>query len=401
MQLENLYIARGNKKEINEPEIIVISSVSPAPTSAGELVLYRHLIQAQSWKISVVPNPKKLNRKAIAKIVARLSRTRLHSWINDFNVITCGQNWENLLKSHQPTTKNTIVLTIAHGDGCWAALRYAKRHNLPLVSIFHDWWPIIPSVHTLSRQLLEHRFHQLYRESDLAFCVSEEMRKALGQHKNSHVLYPIPAESLPESVLKKSIRANNLESIRVLYSGSLYDYGSMVAELLQITKDCSTVQVQVRGKNPNWTAEFHQEMSERNLWLDFAPRSQLNEWLASADALLVAMSFDHIMERRMATSFPSKLCEYVQFGKPIVIWGPEYCSAVQWAKKSDWALCVTDRNPRYLVSALEKLQNSPSLRQHYAAMSGEVARNYFNPLLIQQQFLNAIDRLTSIHCKNL
>lgn len=68
-------------------------------------------------------------------------------------------------------------------------------------------------------------------------------------------------------------------------------------------------------------------MRDRQLWLDFAPREELNDWLASADVFLVVMSFDPALMRRMETSFPSKLPEYAQFGKPLVIWGPELSGA--------------------------------------------------------------------------
>lgn len=398
--MKSLYVNKATQKAIFDPEIIVISSVSPAPTSAGEIILHRHLTQAEGWKTSVVPNPKLINKSGvIAKLLARLARTRLHRWVHDLNVIACGQSWESILRSYQPSSQNTIVLTVAHGDGCWAALRYAKKYHLPLVTIFHDWWPDIPPVHTPCRWLLNLRFEELYKKSDLALCVSEKMKNALGSHRNSHVLYPIPAEPLPISVSGQSLQAKNLQLMRVLYSGGLFDYGPMLAELLKITKEYSTLQVQVRGKNPNWPAGFHKEMSAQGLWLDFAPRSQLNKWLVSADALLVVMSFNRAMRRRMETSFPSKLTEYAQFGKPIVIWGPEYCFAVQWAKNNNLALCVTNENPTELVSALEKLQLSVSLQKHYTVQAHIAAQHHFNPSLIQQQFVSAISNLTQTNCK--
>ena len=384
----------------NQPEIIVISSVIPAPTSAGEIILYRHLTQAEDWTISVVPNPQQIKqRSTIAKLISRLGNTRLHSWINDLNVIACGQSWENILSSQKPNSQNTIVLTVAHGDGCWAALRYAKKYELPLVTVFHDWWPDVPLVHKRFRSLLKHRFQELYQNSDLALCVSEEMRNTLGFHPNSRILYPIPAELPSGFKSEKAPQANDSQLLRVLYSGSLYDYGAMLAKLLQKTQDHSSLLVQIRGKNPNWSAKFRQEMSDRNLWLDFAPRSQLNKWLASADVLIVVMSFETAMKRRMETSFPSKLAEYAQFKKPIVIWGPEYCSAVQWASKNDSALCVTNQNPDELVFTLEKLQSSVSLQKHYAEQAQIAAQSYFNPTLIQQQFLSAISNLTQTHCQ--
>ena len=153
------------------------------------------------------------------------------------------------------------------------------------------------------------------------------------------------------------------------------------------------VQAQIRGANPNWSIAFHEEMKERNLWLDFAPRHTLNKWLASGDAFLVTMNFEPALQRRMETSFPSKLVEYAQFGKPLVIWGPRSCSAIQWGQKRDRALCITDKNPQAVVSAGEMLKNSPDQQRYYAQQSRIAAQTKFNPVLIQKQFVKNIHKL--------
>ena len=160
-----------------------------------------------------------------------------------------------------------------------------------------------------------------------------------------------------------------------------------------MTKDHPQIQVQVRGSRPNWSANFRSEMRDRQLWLDFAPREELNDWLASADVFLVVMSFDPALQRRMETSFPSKLPEYAQFGKPIVIWGPEYCSAIHWGREGDRAICVSDENPRALVSALDFLIKNSHQRDYYISQTRIAASQDFNPIKLQQCFLDEISQL--------
>ncbi|AOY83934.2 glycosyltransferase [Moorena producens JHB] len=366
-------------------EIVVISSVPPEPTSAGQIILHRHLSQLDGWKVSVVPHPQDL----LTRLAKRLNRTRFHTWVNNLNVLTHGRSWDPLCHSHQLSSQKAIVLTVAHGDGCWAALRFAKKYGLPLVTIFHDWWPDLPIVHAPFRQLIARRFQQLHDSSDLVLCVSEGIQKALGSHPNSKILYPIPA-SLPSEPRSNNSIADKSRPLRVVYSGNLYEYGPMLGELLQGVKDHPSLQVQVRGKNPNWSADVQKEMRERGLWLDFAPRAELNEWLSSADACLVTMSFNPAMRRRMETSFPSKLLEYVQFGKPIVIWGPEYCAAVRWAKEGNKAICVTDKSTNAVISALEQLRLSLEMQKHYGYQAQKTALGEFNPEMIQQKFVEVV-----------
>ena len=391
-----------------KPKIIVISSVTPEPTSAGQIVLYRHLSQLVGWDVNVIANPYQTknatNHRWQTKLIRRLEYTRFHRFCYDFQLIDHGKSWSNMIDNEQKyfdnqknqtiNNHNTIVLTVAHGDACWAAQDFAQKYNLPLVSIFHDWWPDIPNIHAPLRYWLKQKFQQLYSKSALALCVSEGMQNALGKHINSKVIYPIPAKihiSLESANSKREYPSPDL--LKVVYSGNLYDYADDLANLLSLTKNNSKIQVQVRGSNPNWKAEFKQEMRDRGLWLDFAPRHELTQWLASANAFLVVMSFDPALRRRMETSFPSKLPEYAQFGKPLVIWGPEYCSAIQWGLKGDRAICITDENPQVLISVLEKIKDSSEQQIYYAKQSKIAAQTEFNPCIIQDEFLEKLQSL--------
>jgi hypothetical protein len=77
-------------------------------------------------------------------------------------------------------------------------------------------------------------------------------------------------------------------------------------------------------------------------------------------------------------------------GFPIIIWGPEYCSAVKWARQGNRALCVTDKNPATLRKALEDLAESSDEQQRLATAAKEAAQTDFNPDLIQLQFMKLL-----------
>ena len=44
------------------------------------------------------------------------------------------------------------------------------------------------------------------------------------------------------------------------------------------------------------------------------------------------MSFEKEHELFMRTSFTTKFLDYVAFGKPVILWGPEYCTPVRVAR---------------------------------------------------------------------
>ncbi len=368
------------------PTICLVSSVLPAPTSAGEIILDRHLGRLEGWTVSMVEDRRRGGQFSWStRIIKRLYRTRWNRWGGSLDALACGRRWNAVLP--RAVDEAAVVLTVAHGDGCWAAQRFAKRHGLPLATIFHDWWPDVPAVHAPLRRLLEARFRRLYAESDLALCVSEGMKEALGPHLNSIVLYPIPGVPEEAGPAASNGGLNASDPLKVHYFGNLYEYGPMLAGLLRTGAGHAGLCLRVRGSHPNWPAAFREEMRAQGLWLDFAPRAELDGWLSSADALLVVMSFDRAMRRRMETSFPSKLTEYAQFGRPLVVWGPEYCSAVRWARQGERALCVTGDDPRALVGALEELARTPALLRSYSEKAREAAAGEFNPEAIQGQFL--------------
>jgi glycosyltransferase involved in cell wall biosynthesis len=131
-------------------------------------------------------------------------------------------------------------------------------------------------------------------------------------------------------------------------------------------------------------------MRANGRWLDFAPRNELENWLASADAFLIPMVFDPAMSRRMKTSFPSKLTEFAQFGKPLIIWGPEYCSAIRWGKNGNKAICVTDADPRVLIKSIITLKTLHSEQSRLSSASIETAKGEFHSEKIQDDFLKMI-----------
>jgi glycosyltransferase involved in cell wall biosynthesis len=295
------------------------------------------------------------------------------------------------LPSKAARDQKTIVGTVAHGDGFYAAQRFAEKHGLPLVVFFQDWWPDMAGVSKPFVKLLDKQFMGLAKSCSLGICVCEGMKKALGAGGNLQVLPPIPAEN--NVTLTSSREQKEREKFKVLYSGNLDLYGGMLLQALRVFRNHPTIQLQVRGFNPSWPEEAKKEMRDAGLWLDFAPRDELVSWLQSADAFLVPMVFDEKYRRRMETSFPSKLIEFAQFGKPLIVWGPDYCSAVQWGREKDSALCVTCPDSERLFADLKILAESVPAQTQLAFSAQRAAKEEFRPDLIELDFINLLGLL--------
>ena len=133
-------------------------------------------------------------------------------------------------------------------------------------------------------------------------------------------------------------------------------------------------------------------MRHRHLLHDFIEAGAgFDDWLGSFDAYLVAMFFDAAQRRRTETYFAAKLVEYSRAGRPVVIWAPETSAVVQWAKKNNAALCVTDPDGRALLTALADLKNDSALQLELAARMRRAYETEFSPISLQQQFLEALN----------
>ena len=380
---------------VNKIIILLISSIVPQKSSAASVVLYRHLVEEDSIElicvsdrlhdpltdIEVYPN----------LILNRLKKTRLARLAHSIRHLTLTENFSKLQIQLQVEPPN-LILTVAHDPLCWLAQHCASKFQIPLITFFHDWLPDIAFVPDIVRPILERKFRRLYAQSQLALCVSEEMKQALGKHPNAHVLYPIPE---PANHVRQKVDIESVSScLNVVYSGNLSNiYGPMLRSLAHAAYSENNINLKLLGPSPDWPQSEIQWMSDRQIYQGFVSREQLTKELENTGVLLVVMSFEQRDRRRMETSFPSKLVEYCKFGKPIVIWGPEYCSAVQWARKHKTALIVNSPVAQNCVEQLQLLsarpQESARLRQAAYAMSTQL----FNPNHIQKQFLTLLTEL--------
>jgi glycosyltransferase involved in cell wall biosynthesis len=374
---------------MDEINVILISSVRPEKSmSAAQLTLHRHLMNRRGIRLHILPaeHHEIVHGRFHSKIVPRLMRTAARRWAGDIDYLMHTTLPLETRLVAPPRGTRTVVLTLAYGSGCWVAQRYARWYRVPLIVRFDDWWPDIAEVHNPVRRQLEQRFLELHRSADLSLCISEGMLKALGPHRNARVILPIP-EAQPLSPSKCNDSAG---AFRVGYSGNMFDYSDMLADLAQLALKQSDVRIEFRGR-PRWPQALADEMRHRHLLHNFIEAGAgFDDWLGSFDAYLVAMFFDAAQRRRTETCFAAKLVEYSRAGRPVVIWAPESSAVVQWAKKNNAALCVTDPDGRAVLSAVAHLKRDRALQLELAARMRRAYETEFSPVRLQQQFLEAL-----------
>jgi glycosyltransferase involved in cell wall biosynthesis len=241
------------------------------------------------------------------------------------------------------------------------ALTLGKKLNVPVAGHFMDWPTYASLGHAWVKRKFTRIFKRRYHRCHLAFGICPEMLDALGPHPNAHVYYP---SGMWKDIEGNYSRNDASNSFVIMFAGNLGQwYGNAVVELLDALEEEKGITLKVAGKNAPWTGEREEQLVKEGIFLGFLDHEACAVELRKADALLVIMGFDEESRMIESTSFKSKMVDYLVQQKPLIIWGPEYCTAVKHARRKGFAEVVTEYDPRFVVNAAKMLKSSEKRRK--------------------------------------
>lgn len=379
----------------------LLVSLSPPVNDCGiRVLMYRHLIQRRPYDLSVVTNDAALARNhgfletPLPKWVRRIRNSRFHRWGLDIENFLSAWLSRSVIDREVSRFQPDVVLSVADNSLCHAAHSAARKWRLPLAGFFQDWFPIMDGYfgHSRTSPMLEARFRSFYRRCDLALCISEGMRQQLGPHRNSHVLYPISGQE-PVSVSRSPAPGRKF---RLVYVGSVERfYGRMVSALVEATMPLEDMEFIVVGPRADWAPDLLERARQHGSYLGFKPTEEAAALLRSADALLVAMSFESEFRLFMETSFNTKIADYCALTRPIVFWGPAYAAPVSLLKQAGSAAFVDNPDPRAVVETCRRLAADPKLREDLVNGATALRRNHLDPEKLQQTLVEQVERIVT------
>lgn len=369
------------------------------------IVLRRHLVENNPFELHVASNADFADDLLVHTplrlpyLIHRLRKSRfgprLAAWVTDYeNLIwplTANDALEEAVQRFQPH----IVLTLAECGLCHIARKTAQRHRLPLAALFLDWFPVVEGHygHKSMQGILSHRYRELYTACDLAFCTSDRMQEILGPHPNSHVIYPIAGKFRVPVAKTWPARTRKF---RLIYFGSVERFrGRMVCSLIERIEATDDLEIIVVGPNADWPKPILESARARGTYLGFKPPEEAAQILAGADALLVVMSFERQHELFMRTSFATKFLDYVAFGKPVILWGPEYCAPVCLARRHGGAAVVSTNEAEAVVSLCRQIAGDKALHEKLSREALRLHETLFNPDRLQAIFVGEIEKLVA------
>jgi glycosyltransferase involved in cell wall biosynthesis len=385
-----------------KPRVLLVSIVPPKNDCGVRIVMHRQLVERSPFELHVASNADSVDDALVHTplrlpyFVDRVRKSRfgprLAPWVTDYENFVWPLTSKDPLEAAVEDFKPHLVLTLAECGLCHVARKTAQRHGLPLVGLFLDWFPVMKGHygHTSTQRILSRRYRELYAACDLAFCTSDGMQEMLGPHPNSHVIYPMPGRHrVPEKPWPPST-----EKFRLVYVGSVQNfYGRMLCSLIEKIEATKDLEIIVVGPNADWPPLILQRARANGIYVGFKSPDEAAGVMASADALLVVMSFETEHELFMRTSFTTKFLDYVAFGKPVVLWGPDYCTPVRVALKSGGAVVVNEDDPKAIVSACRRIAEDEAWRKQLSHEATRLHQTLFNPERLQAILVDEIEKL--------
>jgi hypothetical protein len=386
------------------PKLLYIGDVPVESSYHGSMLLYRLLEGYPTDKLLILeptaarPSPSRRlqNVKYVSFWIGwpRLLHSRFARMYGSIVVRRSPKQYRKisrLIRDFQPQA----VLTVTHGYSWLTAATFAERNRLPLHLILHDDWLVSLVTSPLVKSWAEKMFRHFYRAAASRLCVSPSMEETY--HKRygvrGTVLYPSRAKDCGV-VSAPVVRSRESRAGLVFaYAGSVnYEaYGDLLRSLAE-TLDKSRSQLVIFGPVTESKATAF-GLRRSNIRLGgLLPSAQLIKRLKNeADVMFLPMSFEPQDRQNMEISFPSKLTDYTLTGLPLLIVGPNYCSAVRWAKENlGVAEVVESLDSGLLQAAVDRLVASAAYRQRLASRALEAGRTYFSYETAQAILLSAL-----------
>ena len=274
------------------------------------------------------------------------------------------------------------VISVGHGYNWLTAAALASKLNIPFHLIVHDDWPRLGGILPKWRNWLEQRFAITYRQAASRLCVSpfmvEEYETRYGA--SGTVLYPSRSSDCPvfEAAIARVLRDD--DDLVIGYGGNgCPEVVSCLRDLAQVLNKAKA-RLSIFGPFAESVQNELLAISPVIAFHGMVPYRQMIERLrATTDLLFVPMAFAEESRDNMVVSFPSKLADYTATGRPLLIYGPPYCSAVRWARMNEGGAEVIDQmSPALLLEKLQQLRDSTFSRYDLSVRAVEIGRQCFN-----------------------
>lgn len=371
------------------PRLLYLGDVPVESSYHGSTLLYRLLQDYPADRLQIIEAglDASLSERRFADVAYRFSQlplrrlqysrlARAYATGNLFLANRRARKFQKWVTEFKPQA----VLTVTNGVSWISAAEVASKRELPLHLICHDeWTDSIPTLPFL-QNWKERVFRDIYRTASSRLCVSPFMVESFERRYGvrGSVLYPSRAKDALVSAAPPERLGRSEQGLVFAYAGSVY-----TSDVLRLLAEC----IKPLGGKLLIFGPLTREQAVAS-GLDgpniavqglLGAKELISRLRQEADVLFVPMSFAAGDRSTTEISFPSKLTDYTAVGLPLLIHGPEYCSAVRWARENPGvAEVVTDPDAGQLIQGVKRLASHPEYLLELGRRAIEVGDIFFS-----------------------
>jgi hypothetical protein len=370
------------------PKLLCFSDVPVENYMHGSTLLYRLLSAYPKDKLMIIEGTstsapdrriRGVTYSRCEPVWSRLSRTRFHSYISPFITLSAPLQrtyLTKLLRCFEPEA----VLTVVWGYSWATAAAYAERARLPLHLIVHDDSPNAEAWGAVEARVIHARLSHWYPKAASRFCASpymaDEYRRRYGAMGD--VLYPSRATDAPVFMEPPDTLGQRCQPFTVAFAGTIYpQYVDRLRRMAVALWATCAGRLLVFGPTPSESVRSLLQESNIELRDRVSVVDLIRQCRREAHAMFIPMTYLEQHRLNMEIAFPSKLTDATAVGLPLIVDGPEYCSAVRWARENPGvAEVTTEGNTDGLAACLRRLQD-PAHRIRLAGEAISRGNEYF------------------------
>jgi glycosyltransferase involved in cell wall biosynthesis len=241
---------------------------------------------------------------------------------------------------------------------------------------------------TLELMIIKSLLPLCLKRADYVITISEGLRRNyVARHKkDSLILLPTFSKrpSLPEKRIDK-------QKFTLLFTGGLsFLYNSTLLKIAGIIERHNTLlneQFELIVQTYSSYAAF-KELGFNEEYVKYSrveSRDDLKDIYTNCDCFFVPYSFNEEDRDIVASSFPQKLAEIIQYGKPLLVVGPSYSSIVSFFKKNNLKYVIDENDLGQLEEILLHLKNNKPEEKEKHLFAYE---RFFSNTAVELQFQN-------------
>lgn len=315
-----------------------------------------------------------------------------------FNKIKLSKRFLVFIEEFRPDIIYTQLASVAIIN---FIIEIQQKTKIPIVVHIMDDWPILLNNEGILgffwNNYTHRRFKFLLKLTSLNLAISDEMAHEYSRrYNNKWYAYQNTASICIKEPSDIIVKDHDLSSFKIGYFGRIGTANKL--SIVEFGKAVEKIDKNLKIKFYIYSPDSNQIEHEnfKNVTLKKTVSYELVHYeMSKYDLLLLPLDFNKTSLRFSRYSLPTKAIDYMCSGVPIVIYAPIETAIVRYAKKLDFAYCITEKSIDSLLRGIIFLYNNREYLQNLRNKSVEVYKENHDPNVVRERFRQQLISLNS------